>query len=557
MNLGVFPSSYVSLINSSTDTKYYIDAVNGSNSNDGTSIATPWQTYAYAFDQTKNVTSAIMFIFAEGTYTQLIVDPTDTSFTSALIADNNKPRTFVCQPGKVIFTGTGSSVRDMPMYRLGPTSSVYGAIFRRDNNGKTANYSVAMVRGTGGYPGHSGNVYNCVFEEINANGNWSLQYDNWANSTGQIVNSLFNVVEVGASDYAGSSGLVLSNCAFTYTWGSGNATKTNTDVGVTVISSNTQIVDPYKITSNNTSKGVWSGTYKWEILSSIYFSNSTANNITTIPEGSSFNIILDTQGQNVYNSIPYTITGVSAGDLNISLSGARASNASGFVNIAVTANADYTSSEGTELMTVTMGNSSIVTNEPTNSAYILDTSSILHVTPGVDIQTGDTIKFILTTVGEPNGQAIPYTISGATSVQLNGANTSGNFIINNNTANLSIAVVGVINQNISMSAYGANLSVYVSFNRTLTSNTDMNISNAWFYSNNVVLSNASSHGVDAEIGGTASWFYSNNVVLSNASSHGVDALINGTESYYANVSWDPYIPDTGGGGTVAEKEYWS
>jgi hypothetical protein len=243
-------------INTFSGTKKYIDITNGSDSNNGDTDAAAYQTLAYAQAQTAAIGTAVMYVIKPGVYTLTPV-VVQATFNSAGFSDGNLPRTFFCAAGQVVFQWTATSTqRDATMVDLQNTnSSVYGAILKRNNNGKTTSYSTAMLNGSTSTS--KGDFYNCVFQETNANGDWSLQYDNPGAIQTTVNNCSFYTTENGQADYSGGAGLVLNNCAFRYVWGTSNSTRNST------ISAQTMDATTYELATNNSTHGVYSGTYAW------------------------------------------------------------------------------------------------------------------------------------------------------------------------------------------------------------------------------------------------------------------------------------------------------
>ena len=159
-----FPLVYQALIDGFSGTKKYIDGVNGSNSNNGDTVNTAYATIDYAITANTSAT-ATMFVIAEGTYTMTAV----STGNSLAIRDGGNHREFLCQPGSVVIQWTANTAdRDSPITQFTNTNSkIYGGILKRNNNGRTANYSVAYYKGQS-----LGNFYNCVFSETNANNAW-------------------------------------------------------------------------------------------------------------------------------------------------------------------------------------------------------------------------------------------------------------------------------------------------------------------------------------------------------------------------------------------------
>jgi len=249
-------------INSFSGDKKYIDITNGSDSNNGDTDATPYQTLGYAQAQTASIGTAVMYVIKPGVYnlTPVTVGPQVPQFTTAGFSDGNLPRTFFCAAGQVVFQWTATlDQRDAAMVNLQNTNSaVYGAILKRNNNGKSNSYSVGMINGSTAYS--QGDFYNCVFQETNATGNWALQYDNSQVNTSVLNNCSFYTTENGTNDYAGGSGLILNNNAFRYAPGTTGATLTN------AVTAQTMDATTYRLTANNNTHGVHSGTYAWDAM---------------------------------------------------------------------------------------------------------------------------------------------------------------------------------------------------------------------------------------------------------------------------------------------------
>ena len=244
-------------IDTFSGTKKYIDITNGSDSNNGDTDAAAYQTLAYAQAQTAAISTAVMYVIKPGVYDLTPVVVQAAYPQSAGFSDGNLPRTFFCAAGQVIFQWTANSAeREAAMVHLqNANSAVYGAILKRNNVNKTTSYSTAMFHGTS--TPSNGDFYNCVFQETNANGIWSLQYDNYVQVTNTVNNCSFYTVQNGLNDWTGSAGLVLNNCAFRYAPGTTSATQNST---VTV---QTMDATTYELATNNSTHGVYSGTYAW------------------------------------------------------------------------------------------------------------------------------------------------------------------------------------------------------------------------------------------------------------------------------------------------------
>lgn len=263
-----FGSTATTFINSFSGGKKYIDITNGSDSNNGDTDATAYQTLGYAQAQTSGIGTAVMYVIKPGVYnlTPALIPAVTGSHSSVGLSDGGLPRTFFCAAGQVILQWV-SGGRDCPMVNFENTNSaVYGAILKRDNNGKTLSYSIPMFNSTTAYS--RGDFYNCVFQETNANGDWSLMHDalgenpSAQNTLGvmeTVVNNCsFYTTENAANDYTTSTNLVLNNCAFRYIWGANSASVRNNTVSAQTMNAAT-----YELATNNTSYGVYSGTYAW------------------------------------------------------------------------------------------------------------------------------------------------------------------------------------------------------------------------------------------------------------------------------------------------------
>lgn len=261
-----FGSVATSFINSFSGDKKYIDITNGSDSNNGDTDATAYQTLSYAQSQTASIGTAVMYVIKPGVYTltPVLIPAVTGSHSSVGLSDDGLPRTFFCAAGQVTLQWV-SEGRDCPMVSFENTNStVYGAILKRDNNGKTLSYAIPMFNATTAWS--KGDFYNCVFQETNANGNWSLMQDEGAsggaNTLGTmetIVNNCsFYTTENAQNDYTTSTGLVLNNSAFSHIWGTNsNSIRNNT------ISAQTMDATTYELAANNSTHGVHSGTYAW------------------------------------------------------------------------------------------------------------------------------------------------------------------------------------------------------------------------------------------------------------------------------------------------------
>jgi len=214
----------------------------------------------YAAVQAAPSGTSTAVILGKGTYElgttglPLLVDVGGGTGACALLGDTGKPITFICAPGQVLFNWSrldSADSRDAPMfYFTNSSSAVYGGVFKRDN-GSTANaYSASFTRG----PGAVGNVYNCVFKEINANGNWSRNYAGTGTNTYTINYTSIWVGENGMNDNNSAAGASWNNCTNNWTKGTGSTPWSGPE--------NVSYNSDFTITGNSTD-GVYAGEFAW------------------------------------------------------------------------------------------------------------------------------------------------------------------------------------------------------------------------------------------------------------------------------------------------------
>lgn len=235
-----FPANYLSLIST---------------------FSTVVQVYNYtdlynAVQAASGVTTTAI-VLNRGTYSlslgeSLLVDLGGTG-SSSLLGDLNKPIKFICAPGQVTLEWTASSnSRDGPMFYFeNSESAIYGAYFKRNNNGKTLTYSTSITRG----PGGAGAIYNCVFGETNSNNTWSRNYAPSPNTYSINYCSIY-VGGNGLSDFHNSAAASYNYCVCNYTKGTGTTPWLNSAENVVYNSD-------FTITGNST-QGVYNGTYAWD-----------------------------------------------------------------------------------------------------------------------------------------------------------------------------------------------------------------------------------------------------------------------------------------------------
>ena len=148
----------------------------------------------------------------------------------------------------------------------------------------------------------------------------------------------------------------------------------------------------------------------------------------SVNEGQGFTITLSTTGVVSGTSIPYTITGVNSADISgTALTGAFTAG-TGLSKAFVVAN-DATT-EGTETFTLTLDN-----GEASSSVTISDTSldpagpTYALARSTTSVNEGGTFTITLTTANVAAATSIPYTITGVTSADIDGASLTGNFVV--------------------------------------------------------------------------------------------------------------------------------
>lgn len=127
--------------------------------------------------------------------------------------------------------------------------------------------------------------------------------------------------------------------------------------------------------------------------------------------------------------VPYTITGVSSGDVGVSLTGNITLDGSGNGSLSIPITSDG-STESTETMTVTAGGQSVNIDLHDAQAFTYSISPSSST-----ITEGGTVTFTITTSGISNGSIIPYELSGTASFS---TASTGNITINSNTGTLLV-----------------------------------------------------------------------------------------------------------------------
>jgi hypothetical protein len=164
---------------------------------------------------------------------------------------------------------------------------------------------------------------------------------------------------------------------------------------------------------------------------------SLSRSVASVNEGQSFTITLNTTNLANGTTVPYTITGVSSSDINgasltgdFTVSGNTAS-------LVVDTTWDYVT-EGTETFTLT-----ITPAYGTGSAISVAINNVLHPSYALaasptSLNEGGNFTVTLTTTDVADNTSIPYTITGVSSADINGASLTGNFTVVSGTASLVV-----------------------------------------------------------------------------------------------------------------------
>ena len=151
--------------------------------------------------------------------------------------------------------------------------------------------------------------------------------------------------------------------------------------------------------------------------------------VATINEGQSVTITLATTNVAAGTSVPWTVTGISAGDLS---SGSLTGN---FI-VGTTDTASFTLSndsltEGTETLTLTLNG-----RAESISVTVLDTSTtpipvytLTNNATNNRVNEGSSVIFTLATTNVSNGTSIPWTVTGISAGDLSSGSLTGNFIV--------------------------------------------------------------------------------------------------------------------------------
>jgi len=151
--------------------------------------------------------------------------------------------------------------------------------------------------------------------------------------------------------------------------------------------------------------------------------------ISTINEGQSVTITLTTSNVANGTSIPWTVTGISAGDLS---SGSLTGNfVVGSVNTASFTLSNDTLTEGAETLNFALDNGqasiTVVVND--TSTTPVPTYTLTNDATSNRINEGQTVVFTLATTNVSAGTSIPWTVTGISAGDLSSGSLTGNFIV--------------------------------------------------------------------------------------------------------------------------------
>jgi hypothetical protein len=170
---------------------------------------------------------------------------------------------------------------------------------------------------------------------------------------------------------------------------------------------------------------------------------SLSRSAATVTEGQSFTITLTTTSLQNGDTVPYTIsgTGITSGDIGgASLTGNFIIN-NNSASLVINTTWDY-AVESTETLTLTInptyGTSSSISVSITN---LVRPTYALSANP-TSLNEGGNFTITLNTTDVSNNTTVPYTITGVSSADINGASLTGNFTVVNNTASATFTTTG-------------------------------------------------------------------------------------------------------------------
>ncbi|WP_342532377.1 discoidin domain-containing protein [Lysinibacillus sp. FSL R5-0849] len=247
---------------------YYVDSLNGSDSNDG-SNKSPLLTVNHAISRCSLKGDAIFAKAGTHDVTRIAGD-----FDSGGLWDDNKEIYFFGLKEKTIFLcdGTKHSGRDTHciMFKNSETK-VYNITFDFKIGNRNGNNYQNSICGIGG-GAVKGELVNCLFKIDSLTPNFT--YSNNATSTTKFTNCVFDIKANFVGSYSGS-GFTIENCVTNFTFYN-EGTRKNIYNKVTFDSS-------YHITNYNEltlNIGVYAGSYSWTYSWALSLTLLRANNKT-------------------------------------------------------------------------------------------------------------------------------------------------------------------------------------------------------------------------------------------------------------------------------------
>ena len=254
-----FPTAYQNLIDTyDANAVRYYDSVNGNDSADGFTQATAKQNVGTDMNAWLTGANGRIAVLLPGTHN---VTPHGPGSYGSRIFQWETNSVLIGAPGESIVTHANTSARDMHIFGMrNGNAAVIGLTINYNNHGRGSNYMHAMW----GYDANatSGDVYNCVINNISTNGLLSQIYDNQSGGDRWMTDCLIKTSTMNSSYTCG--GQSAYNMAFTS--GSSNfCSGTNTNFVHSVTTGNAPNSGlPYYLTNaSNSSYGVYRGSYAW------------------------------------------------------------------------------------------------------------------------------------------------------------------------------------------------------------------------------------------------------------------------------------------------------
>ena len=254
-----FPTAYQNLIDTyDANAVRYYDSVNGNDSADGFTQATAKQNVGTDMNAWLTGANGRIAVLLPGTHN---VTPHGPGSYGSRIFQWETNSVLIGAPGESIVTHANTSARDMHIFGMrNGNAAVIGLTINYNNHGRGSNYMHAMW----GYDANatSGDVYNCVINNISTNGLLSQIYDNQSGGDRWMTDCLIKTSTMNSSYTCG--GQSAYNMAFTS--GSSNfCSGTNSNFVHSVTTGNAPNSGlPYYLTNaSNSSYGVYRGSYAW------------------------------------------------------------------------------------------------------------------------------------------------------------------------------------------------------------------------------------------------------------------------------------------------------